>query len=51
MHLYQIQVFIILRAYMESVMGHHIHVNNKIPGSGKEDLNCIKAYIQKEETS
>jgi len=40
-----------LRAYMESVMGHHIHVDNKIPGSGKEDLDCIKAYIQKEEIS
>jgi len=40
-----------LRAYMESAMGHHIHVDNKIPGSSKEDLNCIKAYIQKEETS
>jgi len=38
-----------LRAYMESVMGHHIHVDNKIPGSGKEDLNRIKAYILKEE--
>jgi len=25
-----------LRAYMESAMGHHIHVYNKIPGSGKE---------------
>jgi len=23
-----------LRAYMESAMGHHIHVDNKIPGSG-----------------
>jgi len=40
-----------LRAYMESAMGHHIHVDNKIPGSGKEDLNHIKAYILKEETS
>jgi len=40
-----------LRAYMESAMGHHIHVDNKIPGSGKEDLDHIKAYIQKEETS
>jgi len=40
-----------LRAYMESVMGHHIHVDNKIPGSGKEDLDQIKAYIQKEETA
>jgi len=38
-----------LRAYMESAMGHHIHVNNKIPGSGREDLNCIKAHILKEE--
>jgi len=38
-----------LRAYMESAMGHHIHVDNKIPGSGKEDLDCIKAYILKEE--
>jgi len=38
-----------LRAYMESAMGHHIHVDNKIPG--KEDLDRIKAYIQKEETS
>jgi len=40
-----------LRAYMESAMGHHIHVNNKIPGSSKEDLDWIKAYILKEETS
>jgi len=40
-----------LRAYMESAMGHHIHVDNKIPGRGKEDLDCIKAYIQKEEIS
>jgi len=40
-----------LRAYMESVMGHHIHVDNKIPGSSKEDLDRIKAYILKEETS
>jgi len=40
-----------LRAYMESAMGHHIHVNNKIPGCGREDLDHIKAYIQKEETS
>jgi len=40
-----------LRAYMESVMGHHIHIDNKIPGSGKEDLDRIKAYIQKEEIS
>jgi len=39
-----------LRAYMESAMGHHIQVDNKIPGSGREDLDCIKAYIQKEET-
>jgi len=28
-----------LRAYMESAMGHHIHVDNKIPGIGKEDLD------------
>jgi len=40
-----------LRAYMESAMGHHIHVDNKIPGSGQEDLDRIKAYIQKEEIS
>jgi len=40
-----------LRAYMESAMGHHIHVDNKIPGSGKEDFDCIKAYILKEEIS
>jgi len=40
-----------LRAYMESAMGHHIHVDNKIPGSSKEDLDHIKAYILKEETS
>jgi len=40
-----------LRAYMESEMGHHIRVDNKIPGSGKEDLDCIKACIQKEEIS
>jgi len=38
-----------LRAYMESAMGNHIHVNNKLPGSRKEDLDCIKAYILKEE--
>jgi len=38
-----------LRAYMESAMGHHIHVNNKIPGSGQDYLDCIKAYILKEE--
>jgi len=37
-----------LRAYMESAMGNHIHINNKLPGSSKEDLNCIKAYITKE---
>jgi len=40
-----------LRAYMESAIGHHIHVDNKIPGRGKEDLDRIKAYIQKEEIS
>jgi len=40
-----------LRAYMESVMGHHIWFDNKIPGSGKEDLDRTKAYILKEETS
>jgi len=34
-----------LRACMESAMGHHIHVNNKISGRGKEDLDCINAYI------
>jgi len=38
-----------LRAYMEEAMGHHIHVDNKVPGSGKEDLDHIKAYILKEE--
>jgi len=38
-----------LRAYMESAMGHHIHVDNKIPSSRKEDLDCIKAYILKKE--
>jgi hypothetical protein len=38
-----------LRAYMESAMGNHIHIDNKLPGSGKEDLDCIKAYILKEE--
>jgi len=38
-----------LRAYMESAMGNHIHVDNKLPGSGKEDLDCMKAYILKEE--
>jgi len=37
-----------LRAYMETAMGNHIHINNKLPGSGKEDLDCIKAYITKE---
>jgi len=36
---------------MESAMGNHIHVDNKLPGNGKEDLDCIKAYILKEETS
>jgi len=40
-----------LRAYMESAMGNHNHVDNCMPGSGREDLNCIKAYILKEETS
>jgi len=39
-----------LRAHMEVTMGHHIHVDNKIPGSGQEDLDCIRAYILKEET-
>jgi len=34
---------------MEEAMGHHIHVNNKVPGSRKEDLDHIKAYILKEE--
>jgi len=38
-----------LRAYMEAAMGHHIHVDNKVPGSGKEDPDCIRAYILKEE--
>jgi len=38
-----------LRAYMESAMGNHIHIDNKLPGSRKEDLNHIKAYILKEE--
>jgi len=38
-----------LRAYMESAMGNHIYVNNKLPGSSKEDLNCMNAYILKEE--
>jgi len=37
-----------LRAYMEAVMGHHILVDNKVPGIRKEDLNHIKAYILKE---
>jgi len=37
-----------LRAYMEEAMGNHIHVDNKVPDSGKEDLDCIKAYILKE---
>jgi len=32
-----------LRAHMESAMGHHIHVDNKLPGSGKEDLGHIRA--------
>jgi len=27
-----------LRAYMESAMGNHIHVNNTLPGSSQEDL-------------
>jgi len=27
-----------LRAHMEAAMGHHIHVNNKVPGSRKDDL-------------
>jgi hypothetical protein len=39
-----------LRAYMEAAMGHHIHIDNKVTGSRKEDLDCIKAYILKEET-
>jgi len=38
-----------IRAYMESVMGNHIHINNKLPGSSREDLDCMKAYILKEE--
>jgi len=38
-----------LRAYMESAMGHNIHVDNRMPGSGREDLDHIKAYILKEE--
>jgi len=38
-----------LRAHMESAMGNHIHVDNCMPGSRREDLNCIKAYILKEE--
>jgi len=38
-----------LRAYMEEAMGNHIHVDNKVAGSGKEDLDRIKAYILKEE--
>jgi len=38
-----------LRAYMESAMGNHIHVDNKLTGRGKEDLNHIKAYILEEE--
>jgi len=37
-----------LRAHMEAAMGHHIHVNNKVPISGKEDLDCIRVYILKE---
>jgi len=37
-----------LRAYMEAAMGHHIHVDNKVPGSRKQDLG-IRAYILKEE--
>jgi len=40
-----------LRAHMEAARGNHIHVDNKIPGSGREDLDCIKAYILKEESS
>jgi len=39
-----------LRAYMESAMCNHIHIDNKLPGSGKEDLDCIKAYIMKEKS-
>jgi len=38
-----------LRAHMEAAMGHHIHVDKKVPGSSKEDLDCIRAYILKEE--
>jgi len=38
-----------LRAHMEAAMGHHIHVNDKVPGSRKEDLDHIRAYILKEE--
>jgi len=34
---------------MEEAMGHHIQIDNKVPGSGKEDLDHIKAYILKEE--
>jgi len=38
-----------LRAHMEAAMGHQICVNNKVPSSSKEDLDCIRAYILKEE--
>jgi len=38
-----------LRAYMESAMNNHIHIDIKLPGSSKEDLDFIKAYILKEE--
>jgi hypothetical protein len=38
-----------LRAHMEAAMGNNIHVNKKVPSSGKEDLDHIRAYILKEE--
>jgi len=38
-----------LRAHMEAAMGHHIHVDNKVSGSRKENLDCIRTYILKEE--
>jgi len=40
-----------LRSYMVSTMGHHIHIDNKVPGNRKEDLDRIKAYITKEQTN
>jgi len=38
-----------IRVDCQIEIGGHIHVNNKLPGSSKEDLDHIKANILKEE--